>query len=72
VSCLRASQGDPVAAGAVAGYLALCLRHLDAGRIRLVVVGGLPGIGKSTVAAGVESEPPWARWCCAPTRSARS
>lgn len=30
--------------------LALCLRHLESGRIRLVLVGGLPGTGKSTVA----------------------
>lgn len=31
----------------------LCLRHLRAGRIRLVLVGGLPGTGKSTAAAAL-------------------
>ena len=47
VSCLRGSAADDVEAHA---YLALCHRHLLQGRVRLVVVGGLPGTGKSTLA----------------------
>ena len=47
VSCLRGSAADDVEARA---YLALCHRHLLQGRVRLVVVGGLPGTGKSTLA----------------------
>jgi predicted kinase len=31
----------------------VALRHLKAGRVRLVLVGGLPGTGKSTLAAGL-------------------
>ena len=34
-------------------YLSQCLRHLQAGRVRLVVIGGLPGTGKSTLAMAV-------------------
>lgn len=33
-----------------------CLEHLRAGRVRLVLVGGLPGTGKSTAAAGLGDE----------------
>lgn len=34
----------------------LCLDHLEVGRVRLIIVGGLPGTGKSTVAAAVGNE----------------
>lgn len=34
----------------------LCLRHLEAGRVRLVLVGGLPGTGKTTVARGLADQ----------------
>jgi len=56
VTCLRAAQqepGVPEHASSVEtarGLLDLCLRHLEATQVRLVVVGGLPGTGKSTVA----------------------
>jgi aminoglycoside phosphotransferase family enzyme/predicted kinase len=53
VACLRASQGTGASAEAANGLMALALRHLDAGRIRLVLVGGLPGAGKSTLAASL-------------------
>jgi len=33
--------------------LGLSARHLEAGRVRLVLIGGLPGTGKSTLAARV-------------------
>jgi predicted kinase len=33
--------------------LAQARRHLEASAVRLVVVGGLPGTGKSTLAAGL-------------------
>jgi uncharacterized protein len=57
VAAIRATQatGD-AAADATAeatGLLALARRHLDAATVRLVVVGGLPGTGKSTLAAGL-------------------
>lgn len=50
VACIRWSQGDPGAAGAAGHLLRLCADHLRRGRVRLVLVGGLPGTGKSTVA----------------------
>src|SRR5690606_1036178 len=50
VSAIRAAQGHEEAADEARRLLALALRHLEAGRVRLVLVGGLPGTGKSTVA----------------------
>ena len=53
IACLRAVQGDP-AAGFEARHLAeVALRHLRAGAVTLVVVGGLPGTGKSALAGAV-------------------
>ncbi len=34
----------------------LCLDHLEQGRIRLVIIGGLPGTGKSTLAKALGAE----------------
>lgn len=50
VECLRHDQGDAGAAARARRYAELALRHLRAGAVRLVLVGGLPGTGKSTVA----------------------
>jgi hypothetical protein len=51
VAALRAEQGDLGAVARAVQLLALAHHHLNAGRVRLVLVGGLPGTGKSTVAA---------------------
>ncbi|WP_084467207.1 AAA family ATPase [Nocardia arthritidis] len=48
---IRADQGDPAAAGRAERHLELAVEHLTQGAVRLVLVGGLPGTGKSTVAA---------------------
>ncbi len=53
VACLRAAQGDPDAAAQAAHLLDLADSHLARGRVRLVLVGGAPGTGKSTLAAGL-------------------
>ncbi|MFN8122502.1 MAG: AAA family ATPase [Thermoleophilia bacterium] len=53
VACLRAAQGDPDAAADAAGLHALAARRLREGRVRLVMVGGPPGTGKSTLAAAL-------------------
>ena len=53
VMLIRAEQGDPTASGAAAALVAIARHHLEAGTVRMVVVGGLPGTGKSTVASGV-------------------
>jgi uncharacterized protein len=52
VTCVRVDQGGPGAEEA-RDLLALARRHLEAGQVRLVLVGGLPGTGKSTVAHGL-------------------
>ena len=53
VACLRHAQGDQDAADLARGYAALALRHLRQGVPRLILVGGLPGSGKSTVAGAI-------------------
>jgi aminoglycoside phosphotransferase family enzyme/predicted kinase len=50
VSCLKHEQGDPEAAADVASYTALTLRHLRDGAVRLILVGGPPATGKTTLA----------------------
>lgn len=60
VACLRHEQGDPEAAATARGLMALALRRLEAGRVTLVLVGGLPGTGKSTLAAGIGRRRDWA------------
>ncbi|PRX45210.1 hypothetical protein B0I33_110310 [Prauserella shujinwangii] len=56
VACLRSAQGDPGSAGQAREYAAVALRHLRAGGPRLVLVGGLPGTGKSTLAGRIADE----------------
>jgi aminoglycoside phosphotransferase family enzyme/predicted kinase len=53
VTCLRIAQGDDDQRPDAHRLTALALRHLRAARCRLVLVGGSPGTGKSTVAQGV-------------------
>ena len=50
VACLRHTQGDPSAAEQARTYAAITLEHLRRGAVRLVLVGGLPGTGKTTLA----------------------
>jgi len=60
VACLRHGQaGDAAAADAARGLLDLTARHLEAARVRLVLVGGLPGTGKSTLAAALAEATGW-------------
>ena len=53
VACLRWEQGDQPSADEARHLLAMAAAHLEAARVRLIVVGGLPGTGKSTLAAGI-------------------
>ncbi len=50
VDCVRLSQGKPGAGAAATQHLAIARRHLEDGATRLVLVGGGPGTGKSTLA----------------------
>ncbi len=50
VDCVRASQGKSEAALDAARHLAIAVQRLQEGRVRLALVGGNPGTGKSTIA----------------------
>ncbi len=60
VACLRSEQGDgPVQESSreqARHYAAIAARHLRAGQVRLVLVGGLPGTGKTTVSNALAGE----------------
>lgn len=51
VAALRADQGDSAARARAQLHMAQCERHLRLGRVRLVLLGGLPGTGKSAIAS---------------------
>jgi uncharacterized protein len=59
VACLRAAQGDDAAVDDAAGLLDIARNHLERGQVALVLVGGLPGTGKSTLAAGLTDRFGW-------------
>lgn len=50
VACLRHAQGDPGSADSARTHHRLMLDHLERARVRLIMVGGGPGTGKSTLA----------------------
>lgn len=53
VAALRAVQGDAGAAHRARSLHRLALAHLERSRVRLILVGGAPGTGKSTLAEGL-------------------
>ncbi|MFZ0225964.1 MAG: nucleoside monophosphate kinase [Mycobacterium sp.] len=50
VDCVRFTQGDPEASANASRHLSLALEHLNAGAVRLAMIGGAPGTGKTTLA----------------------
>lgn len=58
VALLRAPW-DPDAPGQAEVLLGLCRRHLEAATVRLVLVGGAPGTGKTTVASRIADRTGW-------------
>jgi uncharacterized protein len=50
VDCVRFAQGHLEASGDASRHLSLALEHLTAGAVRLVLIGGAPGTGKTTLA----------------------
>lgn len=50
VACIRHGQGDATAAAPAATLHRLALEHLERARVHLVLVGGAPGTGKTTLA----------------------
>ena len=72
VASIRAKQMG-VTSRVPRDLLAMCIRHLQGAQVRLVVVGGLPGAGKSTLSALLSGRLPAAvvssdavRWELAP------
>ncbi len=59
VACLGHQQGQPGAAQLARSYHDLCRRHLRLAALRLVLVGGGPGTGKTTLAARLSEELRW-------------
>ncbi len=59
VSALRASQA-PDSSSDVGALLDLALDHLQRAAVRVVLIGGLPGSGKSTMASRLSDELGWA------------
>jgi aminoglycoside phosphotransferase family enzyme/predicted kinase len=59
IACLRDAQGSRTAAVDAAVLLGLAHNHLEAGRVRLVLVGGPPATGKTTVAVALGAELGW-------------
>ena len=50
VDCVRVAQGRPEAAADARRHIDIALEHLRAGTVRLIVIGGGPGTGKTTLA----------------------
>ena len=55
MNAIRSRQGDDSAAGRCRLLVAIARRHLDAGAVKLVLIGGLPGTGKSTLSRGLSA-----------------
>jgi uncharacterized protein len=56
VDCIRVIQGHPDAAADAGRHLDIALDHLRAGTVRLILVGGGPGTGKTTLSHGLAQE----------------
>jgi uncharacterized protein len=65
VACIQCAQsiqagaGDLAAAGQARQLAGLALRHLRAGAVTMVLVGGLPGTGKSALAGALADRLGW-------------
>ena len=59
VACLRVEQGDESSRGEAHQLHSLALAHLRRSQVKLALIGGLPGSGKSSVAAGAARTLGW-------------
>ncbi len=53
IAAIRLGQGDPAARRQLLEYHDLADQHLDVGQVRMILVGGGVGTGKSTVSEGL-------------------
>lgn len=56
VDCVRYTQGHPESAADARAHLDIACAHLRAATIRLIMVGGGPGTGKTTVARALSEQ----------------
>jgi aminoglycoside phosphotransferase family enzyme/predicted kinase len=56
VDCICVRQGRSEARADARRHLAIALEHLSAGAVRLIIIGGGPGTGKSTLAQSLARE----------------
>ena len=56
VAAIRFGQGEKSQAELVRTYHDLCLRHLEKAELSVIMVGGSPGTGKTTLSEGLSSE----------------
>lgn len=56
VDCVRYTQGIPEAVADARRHIDIALAHLRAGSVRLIMVGGGPGTGKTTLAHGLAEQ----------------
>jgi aminoglycoside phosphotransferase family enzyme/predicted kinase len=59
VACLAADQGVDHAASRAVALTDLALRHLHSGAVTLLVVGGIPGAGKTTLCSALAQQLGW-------------
>lgn len=59
VACLRHDQGEAAAGDRARLLHRMAHDHLDRARVRLVLVGGAPGTGKTTLASAIAAERGW-------------
>ena len=59
IEVIRHQQGRPEALEPARRYHALALHHLERAKLRLVLVGGGPGSGKTTLSHAIANETDW-------------